>query len=94
LVNQVAGIVFISTPHLGSRRASILEIVLLMLRATTKTSLKLPPQKVEEEESILLDLSVRFETIHLRAPILSIYETKDTRVPDGRFRHKTAIVSK
>ena len=93
LVNQVAGIIFISTPHLGSGRASILETALLMLRATTRTSLKLSPQKVEEEESILLDLSVRFETIHLRAPILSIYETKETRVPDGRFRHKTAIVS-
>lgn len=43
LVNQVAGIIFISTPHLGSGRASILETALFMLRTTTRTSLKLSP---------------------------------------------------
>ena len=92
LVNQVAGIIFISTPHLGSGQTSILEVILLMLKASTRIPIKLSPQKSEEESSILLDLSVRFETIHLRAPILSIYETKETRVQDGRFRHKSAIV--
>ena len=92
LVNQVAGIIFISTPHVGSGQTSILEAVLLMLKASTKIPVKLSPQKSEEEAFILLELSDRFETIHLRAPILSIHETKETRVQDGRFRHKSVIV--
>ena len=54
--------------------------------------MKLSSQKSEEESSILSKLSFRFEAIHLRVPILSIYETTETRVQDGLFRHKSAIV--
>lgn len=96
-VNQVAGIIFISTPHRASSQAGMLETTLLMLKATTqamtKPALRLSAQKLEEEESILFDLAVRFEAIHLRAPILSIHETKETKLPEGRFRHKYAVVS-
>lgn len=93
LVNQVAGIVFIGTPHLGSNQAETLEKALCILKVTTKATIKVPPQKTKEEGSILFDLSVRFEAIHLRAPILSIYETKKTRIPDGRFGHRNIVVS-
>lgn len=92
LVNQVAGIIFISTPHFVSEQQRPLETLLLMLKASTRISLKLSPQKTEEVSFIILNLSARFEEIHLRAPILSIYETKETRVQDGIFRHKSAIV--
>lgn len=82
LVNQVAGMIFISTPHLGSGRASILETALLMLRATTRTSLKLSPQKVEEDESYywIYQFDLRLSTY-----VLPSYQYTRLRRPECRM---------
>ena len=92
LVNRTAGIVFISTPHLGSDRSETLEKALLMLKATTKPTVKLPTARTEEEASILFDLSVRFEAAHLRAPILSTFELIPTKIHDGRFKSRKVTI--
>lgn len=89
-MNSVSGIIFISTPHFAhqSARKSI-----DILRATAKKKVKLSPERENEEGLILSDLSMRFEAIHLRAPALSIYESRETKIPGGRFKTKTVLVS-
>ena len=92
LVNRTAGIVFISTPHLGSNKLETLEKALLMLKATTKPTVKLPPARMEKEAAILFDLSLRFDEVHLRAPILSAFEMIPTKIHDGRFKSRKVII--
>ena len=91
-VNRLAGIVFFSTPHLGADKAETLEKALLILKATTKASLKLAPRRMEEEASILFDLSVRFQATLLRAPILSTYELSPTKIHEGLMKSKKVTV--
>lgn len=63
-----------------------------ILHATTKMKVKISQELIAEESLILSDLSVRFEAMRLRAPILSVYEAKETKIPEGRFKHKKLIV--
>ena len=93
LVNQISGIIFFSTPHLGHDRAETLEKTVSAIKATTKASFKLSPSRAEEEAAILFDLSVRFEGADIHSPILSVYELIPTKVQEGRFKSKKVMVS-
>jgi hypothetical protein len=89
-VNSVSGIIFISTPHFAQQSA---RKAIDILKATAKKKIKLSSERENEEGSILSDLPLRFEAIHLRAPALSIYESRETKIPWGRFKRKTILVS-
>ncbi|KAL1966998.1 hypothetical protein VTN77DRAFT_3522 [Rasamsonia byssochlamydoides] len=89
LINVVSGIIFLGTPHF---QPSQVEKGMAILQTTTRFKVKISSQVTEQESSILSDLSARFEAIRIRCPILSVYETKKTKVPQGRFKHKKLIL--
>ena len=92
LVNQLAGIVFFSTPHLGSDKGETLEKVLLSLKATTKPTMKMDKTRQEDESIILFDIAIRFTTTILRTPMLSVYELAPTKIREGRFKSRQVFV--
>ena len=66
---------------------------MLILRVFSKFVPKIPAHKLQEEQMILFDLASRFEDIHIRVPIISLYETVETRVKEGTFKTRKYIVS-
>ncbi|KAH3953529.1 hypothetical protein HBH53_029800 [Parastagonospora nodorum] len=86
LVNAVALIVFLSTPHSPSVKEDTLSHFMSVLKATTRKSIKIPSARIERESNILQGLTNRFEGIFFRTPVLSVYETIETRINDRVFR--------
>ena len=74
IVNAIAGVIFLSTPHLYGDKSTSLSWFRDVLETTTGKSLKIPNANIEQEGAILLDLAARFEGISFRTPILSVYE--------------------
>ncbi|KAE8379026.1 tetratricopeptide repeat domain-containing protein [Aspergillus bertholletiae] len=79
IVNAIAGVIFLSTPHRYGDRATSLLRFRDVLEATTGKSLRIPNAHIEQEGAILLDLADRFEGISLRTPILSVYELRESK---------------
>ena len=95
LISQVSGIIFLGTPHRMTNQEATLERVMKVLKATTKLSPKLSVDRSREESEILFDIFIRFEGLHLRAPILSAYETKESVVQERRWaKNLRDVVSK
>ena len=87
-LNAIAGVIFLSTPHrYGDKTTNLIRFKDVM-EATTGKSLKIPSASLEQEGAILLDLADRFEEIRLRAPILSVYELKDSKNSSTPLRPK------
>lgn len=93
LINATSGIIFISTPHFGSGQPDAYDKVMSILKATSKLRIKPTETLMSTEVAVLTDLSVRFEAVRILAPILSIHESRETRLKDGRFKHKNVVVS-
>jgi len=64
-----------------------------VLKATTRKSIKIPNARIERESDILQGLTNRFEGIFFRTPVLSVYETIDTRINDRVFRTRMQKVT-
>ncbi|KAK5680155.1 hypothetical protein LTS10_007082 [Elasticomyces elasticus] len=79
IVNAIAGIIFMSTPHRYGDKITSLTRFRDVLEATTGRNLKVPNVSIEQEGAILLDLADRFEAISLRTPILSCYELRESK---------------
>ncbi|KAG9250043.1 tetratricopeptide repeat domain-containing protein [Emericellopsis atlantica] len=88
ILNAIAGVIFLSTPHRYGDKTANLTRFRDVMEATTGRSLKIPSASIEQEGSILLDLADRFEEIRLRAPILSVYELKDSKNTSTPLRPK------
>ena len=88
MVNAVAGIIFLGTPHRYGDRTMSLVRFRDILEATTGKSVKFSTSQIEKEGALLLDLADRFEGISLRTPVLSAYELKETK------KGNTALFSK
>jgi hypothetical protein len=93
LVNATSGIIFMSTPHFGPDQPNPYDKVISILKATPKVQIKPTETLMSSEVAVLTDLSVRFEAVRILTPILSIYETRETRLKEGRFKHKSLLVS-
>ncbi|KAL8671695.1 MAG: hypothetical protein Q9168_003817, partial [Polycauliona sp. 1 TL-2023] len=83
---------FFSAPHLGSDQTETLNIARLALKATTKANVRLPASRTIEEASILFDVSVRFDGVHLRAPVLSTYGVSPTKISEGMMKSRKVII--
>ena len=88
LVNAVAVIVFLSTPHSALVKENTFSHFMNVLKAATRKSIKIPDTRLERESSILQGLTNRFEGIFFRTPVLSVYETIDTKISDRIFRSR------
>ena len=64
-----------------------------VLEATTGRNLKIPNTNIEQEGAILLDLADRFEGISFRAPVLSVYEMRESKNSSTPLRPKYQQVS-
>lgn len=94
LVSLVSGIIFLGTPHLMAKQEDTWDRVMKILKVTTKSIPKIVGDRFFEESAILIDIFIRFEGIHLRAPILSAFETKPTTIHERRFtKNSRAVVS-
>lgn len=93
IVNAIAGIIFLSTPHRYGDKITSFARFRDVFEATTGKSLKIPNANNEREGAILLDLADRFEGISFRTPILSIYELKESRNTSTPLRPRYQQVS-
>lgn len=91
LVNSVAGIVFISTPHACRAKEETFKAYANILKALTKKPPKTLPENIDREAGILQDLAHRFESFLFNSPILSVYETKETKYGFGPFKSKQVV---
>ncbi|KAJ9300380.1 hypothetical protein DTO217A2_7960 [Paecilomyces variotii] len=88
IVNAIAGVIFLSTPHRYGDKTTTSTRFRDILEATTGRSLKIPHGNIEQEGAILLDLADRFEGISFRTPILSVYELRETKNSSTPLRQK------
>jgi hypothetical protein len=93
IVNAIAGVIFLSTPHRYGDKTTSLTRFRDVLEATTGRNLKIPNANIEQEGAILLDLADRFEGISFRTPILSVYELRESRNSSTPLRPKYQKVS-
>ena len=93
IVNAIAGVIFLSTPHRYGDKTTTSTRFRDILEATTGRSLKIPHGNIEQEGAILLDLADRFEGISFRTPILSVYELRETKNSSTPLRQKYQQVS-
>lgn len=93
IVNAIAGVIFLSTPHRYGDKTTSLARFRDVLEATTGKHLKIPNANIEQEGPILLDLADRFEGISFRTPILSVYELRESRITSTSLRQKYQQVS-
>ena len=93
ILNAIAGIVFLSTPHRYGDKTTSLIRFRDVLEATTGRSLKIPNSDMEQEGAILLDLADRFEGLSFRTPMLSVYELRESKNSSAPLRQKYQQVS-
>ncbi|KAF2009119.1 tetratricopeptide repeat domain-containing protein [Aaosphaeria arxii CBS 175.79] len=88
IVNAIAGVIFLSTPHRYGDKTTSLVRFRDVLEATTGRVPKVPNANIEQEGAILLDLADRFEGISLRTPILSAFELRESKNSSTPLRPK------
>jgi hypothetical protein len=95
ILGAVAGIVFLGTPHRGLSEADTLKRWLTIVASTTnlRKSISLPKDRVPMESTLLAQLADRFEYIADRWPILTITESKKTKVYLGMLKRESLLVS-
>lgn len=69
--------------HTASNADILSERSLFILRTVPNTISKQGWERLTEEPKLLVDISHLFRNIELRVEILSLYETKETRVKVG-----------
>ncbi|KAN0095890.1 tetratricopeptide repeat domain containing protein [Hyaloscypha variabilis] len=92
LVNATSGIIFMSTPHFGPDQPDPHDKVMSILKATSKVQIKPTEISMSTEVAVLTDLSLRFDAVRILTPILSMFETQETRLKEGRFKHKKVLL--
>ena len=95
LICLVSGIIFLGTPHLMAKQEDTWDRVMKILKVTNKTTPRIAGERLLEESAMLIDIFIRFEGLHLRAPILSAFETQPTTIHERRFaKNLRAVVSR
>ena len=93
MVNAIAGVIFLSTPHRYGDKITNLTRFRDVFEAMTGKNLKIPNPNVEQEGAVLLDLADRFEGISFRTPILSVYELRESKNSSTSLRQRYQQVS-
>lgn len=88
IVNAIAGVAFLSTPHRYGDKLAGLARFRDILESTSGKSVKVSNANVEQEAAILWDLADRFDGISFRTPVLSVYELRETKTSSTSLRQK------
>lgn len=87
-VNAIAGVIFLSTPHRYGDKTGNLIRFRDILETTNGRIYKTTNTNIDQEGAILIDLAERFEEISFRAPMLSVYELRETKNNSTPLRPK------
>jgi hypothetical protein len=95
ILGSVAGIIFLGTPHRGATDQDTLTSWLTILASTAsiKKPIGLSDQRVASETAMLTQLAYRFEDVNISAPVLSISESKKTKISRGILKRENLLVS-
>lgn len=93
IVNAIAGVIFLSTPHRYGDMMTTLIRYQEILEATTGKTLRIPGASIEQEGAILVDLADRFEGMLFRIPILSVYELRESKLSPASLHQRYKVVS-
>jgi hypothetical protein len=88
IVNSIAGVIFLSTPHRYGDKTTNFNRFRGLLEGTIGKVPKIPNASVEQDGAMLLDLADRFEGLSLRTPVLSVYELKESKTSSTPLRLK------
>ena len=93
-LSSLAGLVFFGTPHKAPPKADTLASLLTILAGASgsRKRIAIPEDRLATERTMLAQLATRFEGINISAPILTVSETKKTKVSDGLLKSKTLLV--
>ena len=92
VIEVISGIVFLGTPHLPLNAAPSPNIMDLILRLHQRTS----PRKhalTVNDNAFLARCCQDFELLGIQVPVVSAYETVESRVHQGIFKTQRVIVS-
>ncbi|KAJ3541339.1 hypothetical protein NM208_g4656 [Fusarium decemcellulare] len=95
LLNSIAAIVFLSTPHRleGVSTEQFGERLLAILKLDTGSQLsRLSLQQLKDHASSISDLAYRFNKTNLRVDMLSVYETKVTKIKSSHIKRAKRII--
>lgn len=92
LVNALAGIIFLGTPHTAHTDSETLSRCITIYNATAKISAEIPGQRLLHETAMLAHLATRFEAVYTPASTLSVIEGKATRVRESRMKSRMQLV--
>ncbi|KAE8150033.1 tetratricopeptide repeat domain-containing protein [Aspergillus avenaceus] len=82
-INSLAGIIFLGTPHAAANDLETFLKYQAILKGTAKKSI----------DHMLSRLTARFEGMYIRTPMLSITESKETRIRRGRILRKMQLLT-
>jgi len=88
----LAGLVFLGTPHTTKTWRDNWGSLSLILRDFFRLSGHTLTE-AEHESATVVNTSEKFEESASDIPILSVYETKETKIGDSLFRSKKILVS-
>jgi hypothetical protein len=89
--NALGGIIFLGSPQLTSTSDERWENWRLILKLYRKD---LPKTALSVQDiEMLAEVCQRFGELNLRIPVLSVYETLETKVSTGRFGKTAKLVS-
>ncbi|KAJ5948681.1 hypothetical protein N7454_001988 [Penicillium verhagenii] len=89
VVNAIAGVIFLSTPHrYGDKKMNLMRFRDIA-ETTMNKAFKIPNANVGQEGAILLNLAKRFEGIKLRTPLLSVFELRESKKISTTLRQKS-----
>ncbi|KAL1884476.1 hypothetical protein Plec18167_002066 [Paecilomyces lecythidis] len=92
IVNAIAGVIFLSTPHRYGDMMTTLIRYQEILEATTGKTLRIPGASIEQEGAILVDLADRFEGMLFRIPILSVYELRESKLSPASLHQRYKVL--
>ncbi|KAK4251422.1 hypothetical protein C7999DRAFT_37745 [Corynascus novoguineensis] len=95
ILSSVAGIIFLGTPHRGVTGPDTLARwqTILASTANIKKPINLPEHRAAMETAMLTQLADRFEDVNLQAPVLSVTESKKTKVYMGILKYKSLLLT-
>lgn len=91
LLRIISGIVFLGTPHLSYRKQNVWKRLGAILQSNSKFAKKLIAQ-AEDEAAILANVCQKFVETGIDIPILSVYETKKTKIRSSWYSRGKKIV--
>jgi hypothetical protein len=91
MIELISGIVFLATPHITDSSDTASKALGLVLRSDLMPNPKLAFNK--KDLSYLAYSSLRFEELKVQIPVLSCYETRETKLKAPLWLTRRAVVS-